>query len=186
MVGSSWERRRAVLLAPVIAVLLGTAAHAEGISKAEYNAAWHRAAADGKAARARCDELSGNRKNVCVAEARADETRRRAEAEAAYRNDDKGTRDARLAIADADYRVAKARCAARTGNEKKVCLAEADAARRKAKADAEAAKKVDEVRRDVAEERRDADYDVAIQRCNLLGGASKDACVGDAKVKFHK
>ncbi|MEP7207459.1 MAG: hypothetical protein ABI920_11010 [Casimicrobiaceae bacterium] len=159
---------------------------AAGITKAEYNAARDRAAAEYKTMRGRCDELSGNGKDVCVAEAKAFEAKRKAEAEASYRNSEKAVRNARLAAVDADYSVAKARCDARTGNEKSVCVAEATAARRKAKADAEAAAKMNEVRRDVAEEKSDADYKVALEKCNLLGGAAKDSCVSDAKARYSR
>lgn len=159
---------------------------AEGISKAEYNAMRDRAAAEQKSMRAQCDQLSGNRKDVCVAEAKAIERKRRAEADAAYKNTDKAARDARIAAADADYDVAKARCAAQTGNDEKLCVTQADAARRKAKADAEASAKISAVQTDAAKEKRDADYKVALEKCNLLGGASKDACVSDAKVRFGK
>ncbi len=76
----------------------------------------------------------------------------------------------------------------RVGNGRSAvgCLAEASAAQRKSKADADATAKVDAARRDVAAERRDADYKVALERCNLLGGSAKEACVSDVKVKFGK
>ena len=163
-----------------------TLCQAGGVSKAEYNAMRDRATADAKAMRARCDELSGNRKDVCIAEAKATEARKKAEAEAAYKNTPNAARDARVAAADADYDVAKARCGAQTGNDRKLCLAQADAARRKARTDADASAKIASVQDDANKEKIDADYKVALEKCNLLGGASKDACVSDAKVRFGK
>jgi hypothetical protein len=177
---------RAPISIAFMAIVVATTCQAAPVSKAEYNAARERVSADYTAMRARCDELSGNGKDVCLAEAKAAQAKRSAEIEASYKNTDKAVRSARETAADADYDVAKTRCAARTGNEKNVCLAEATAARRKAKAEAKAASKVDEVRRDVAEERRDADYNVAMEKCNLLGGASKEGCVRDIKARFGK
>ena len=35
-------------------------------------------------------------------------------------------------------------------------------------------------------DKRDADYQVAIEKCDALTGAAKDACVGNAKVRYGK
>ena len=59
------------------------------------------------------DSLSGNPKDVCVAEAKAAEKKTIAEAEAQYKNTDKARADAKIAAAEADYDVAKAKCGAR-------------------------------------------------------------------------
>jgi len=49
-----------------------------------------------------------------------------------------------------------------------------------------AMQKTSEARKDAAEDKRDADYKVAIEKCDALAGAPKDACVKDAKIKFGK
>jgi hypothetical protein len=36
------------------------------------------------------------------------------------------------------------------------------------------------------EEKRDADYRVAIEKCDALVGAAKDACVRDARMRYGK
>ena len=43
-----------------------------------------------------------------------------------------------------------------------------------------------EARKDALEDTRDADYKVAIEKCDSLSGAAKDTCVKNAKVKYGK
>jgi hypothetical protein len=156
------------------------------ISANEYSAAKDRAAADYKTAKARCDAMTGNPKDVCIAESKAAAKKAKAEAEADYKNTDKARRDARIEAAEADYDVAKARCDARTGNDKDVCIKEAKAAETKAKADAKATEKVAEARTDAMQTKEDADYKVALEKCDAYSGAAKDSCVNTAKMKYHK
>ena len=106
-------------------------------------------------------------------------------------------RTARMARADANYEVAKEKCDDLAGNAKDVCVKEAKAAHVKAKADAKvdrvaadssntAVQKTAEARKDAAEDKRDADYKVAVEKCDALAGDAKDACVRDAKARFGK
>jgi hypothetical protein len=170
----------------VIGLTVPTLAVGAAMTAGEYGAVKDRATAEYKTAKARCDSLAGHGKDVCVAEAKAAETKAKAEAEAEYRNTDKARRDARIEMAEADYDVAKARCGAKTGNDKDVCLKEAKAAEIKAKADANATEKVAAVRRDAAEEKLEADYKVALEKCDALAGAAKDACVNNARAQYRK
>ena len=50
----------------------------------------------------------------------------------------------------------------------------------------EAATKQAEARKDASAEKRDADYKVAIEKCDALAGVAKDACVGNAKAQYGK
>ena len=70
----------------VIALALPTLAFGATMTASEYSAAKDRAAADYKAAKAQCDRISGNQKDVCVAEAKAAEKKAKADAEASYKN----------------------------------------------------------------------------------------------------
>src|SRR4029079_7911852 len=92
----------------------------------------------------------------------------KADAEAQYKNTDKARRDARIDAAEADYKVAKAKCGAMKGNEKDVCIKEAKATETKAKADAKASQKVATARQDAAEDKLEADYKVAKEKCDAL------------------
>jgi hypothetical protein len=136
--------------------------------------------ADYKAAKAHCDTMKGNDKDICVAEAKAAEKKAKAEAEAQYKNTDKARRDARIEAAEADYKVAKAKCDAMKGDEKRACVKDAKAVETKAKADAKADQKVAEARQDAAEDKADATRKAALERCDTLTGAAKDQCVANA------
>lgn len=164
----------------------GSAIAAQGISKDEYKAGKDRIAADYKAAKANCDSLAGNAKDICVAEAKGREKVAKAELEAAYKPSDKHRYDAAAAKAEADYAVAKERCDDKAGNDKKVCVKEAKAAETRAKADAKAGMKSTGARKDAAEDKRDADYAVAKAKCDTYSGDAKDRCMSDAKARYGK
>jgi len=166
-------------------------------SKEARDAAVRSAEAQYKTAKATCDALSGNAKDICIEEAKGNERIAKAEAEAAYDSTPRMREKARVVRADAAYEVAKEKCDDLSGNPKDVCIKEAKAAHVKALADA----KVDRVtadergagsekamtaKREATEDKRDADYKVAIERCDALAGAAKDNCVRDAKVRYGK
>jgi hypothetical protein len=171
------------------AVALGFATVAPAATdeaKATYKAAKDSAAATYKAARTECDTLKGNPKDVCIAEAKAAEKRSKAEAEAQYKNTPKEHMKARIAAADADYSVAKEKCSAESGNAKDVCMKEAKAAHTKAVVDAKSSEKIGEVKAEAKEDKGNADYKVAIEKCDSMAGPAKDACVASAKSKYGK
>jgi hypothetical protein len=144
------------------------------------------AATEYKITREKCDSLTDNPKNVCVKEAEAARTRATAEAEAQYKSTLRARIKARTAIANSEYEVAKAKCGSQTGNAKDVCIKEAKAANVAAKADAKADKKVVTARVDAQKEKLNADYKVAIEKCDALAGAPKDSCVASAKSQYSK
>jgi len=43
-----------------------------------------------------------------------------------------------------------------------------------------------DARKQAAEDKRNADYKVAIEKCDALAGAAKDACISRAKAQFGK
>lgn len=155
-------------------------------AKAAYTAAKDAAAAQFKADRVKCDSLAGNPKDVCVAEAKAAEKRTKAEAESNYKGTEKARAAARKDIANANYDVAKTKCDNMKGNDKDVCMAEAKSAKVAAVEDAAADRKIAEVRKDAADDKMDAEYKVAKEKCEALGGAAKDGCMKQVKAKFNK
>lgn len=180
-------------LKPIAAALLAagfafSTAHAavERMSKESYDSAKSRIAADYKSEIQRCSSLSGNAKDICKAEVKGKENTAKADAYAAYKGTDKAATDAMIARADADYAVAKERCDDQAGNPKSVCLKEAKAAHTKAKVDAKTNRKVSELRKDQVEEKRDANFEVAKERCNALADQAKTACLNEAKARFGK
>lgn len=155
-------------------------------TKAEYSAAKDKAKAEYKMAADKCVSLSGNTRDVCKAEAKADRKKADAVAEADYKHTPKARRDAVEDSAEADYKVAKEKCDAKTGNDKDVCIKEAKAAETKTKADAKALQKTTVARKDASDDKRDADYKVAIEKCDGMSGDGKDACRKDAKTRYGK
>src|SRR5262245_58863142 len=107
-------------------------------TKEQFKAANERADANYKLSREKCNAMSGNAKDVCVAEAKGEQKKAKARAEVDHKGDDKSRYHLRMAMADADYEVAKEKCDARVGNEKDVCLKGARATHTRAKADARA------------------------------------------------
>lgn len=170
----------------VLGLAVPTLAIAVTMTSADYSAAKSKASADYKVAKAHCDTMKGNDKDVCVAEAKAAEKKAKAEAEAQYKNTDKARRDARIDAAEADYKVAKAKCGALKGDEKSACVKEAKATEAKTKADAKADQKVAAARQDAAEDKADANYKTAVAKCDTMSGTAKDQCIADAKARYKK
>ena len=105
--------------------------------------------------------------------------------------------DARKAKVEADYKLAKEKCDDLAGNNKDVCVKEAKLMQTRGLADAKVDKaiaetattsgdKVAEVRKDAAEDKREAEYKVAVEKCDALTGGAKDACVSAAKSQYDK
>jgi hypothetical protein len=165
---------------------LGVAHAASTMTKDEYSAQKSRVEADYKAARKSCDASSGNAKDVCVEEAKGRE--KVALAELDYKRDatDRNREKLAEARADANYNVAKEKCDDLSGNPKDVCVKEAKAARAKALADAKANKEVSSARNDAANDKREADYKVAVEKCDALAGDAKTNCVAEAKARYGK
>jgi len=88
-------------------------------------------------------------------------------------------------IAD-QYKLDKKRCDGMKGNQKDVCLQQAEATRDKARADAKAGKEKAEASHDAAKVRNDADYKVGKEKCDGMSGNAKDACMADLKTRYGK
>jgi hypothetical protein len=172
------------------------AANDKTMSRDAYKADKDKIEAQYKADKDKCSGLSGNAKDICQAEAKGHEKVAKADLEAQYKNTDRARYEAREAKAEADYDVAKEKCDDMKGNDKDVCVKEAKAAQTKAKADAKVARttnttgtmktsaKTAEVKKDAAEDKREANYKVAKEKCDAMSGDAKDKCVSEAKLKY--
>ncbi len=167
------------------------------ISKDAYDTTVKNAETQYKIDKDACSSRSGNAKDICLADASGREKVAKADAEAAYKNTPKAREDARVARAEATHNVAKEKCDDLTGNAKDICVKEADAALVKAKADAkvdrvaadtkeDSAMKQADARRQAAEDKRDADYKVAVEKCDAFTGSAKNTCISDAKLRYGK
>ena len=124
------------IAAAITLVFSAGALGAQGMSKDEYKAGKDKIAADYKAAKAACDSLSANAKDVCIAQAKGTQKVAKAELDASNKPSDKARYAVSIAKAEADYSVAKEKCDDKAGDDKKVCVKEAKAAEARAKADA--------------------------------------------------
>ena len=195
-----------LLIALFVTAGLGLAGAAEAqmnapmnapISKATYAQAVKDADAQYRIDKDACSSLSANAKDICVAEAKGKASVARADALAAYKHTPKDRESARIARAEANYNVAIEKCDDLAGNPKDVCVKEAKSQLVKGKANArvdrvasdtnkEAATKQAEARKDATADKREAEYKVAIEKCDALAGAVKDTCVSNAKAQFGK
>ncbi|HEX2012490.1 MAG TPA: hypothetical protein VJN44_16300 [Roseateles sp.] len=77
-------------------------------------------------AKERCDDLSGNAKDVCTREAKTDRDKAKAEVKEGKKMS-AAAEDAEAAQMKADYQLAKTRCDAMSGEAKDACMASAKA-----------------------------------------------------------
>jgi hypothetical protein len=175
--------KTALAVASLLALPLAQAAT---MVKADYQAGKTRIAADYKTEKAACSSITGNAKDICVEEAKAKEKVAKAELEYAYTGKAKDANQVLVAKADSSYAVAKERCDDQTGNAKDVCVKEAKAVQVKALADAKLGKEIGVARKDAATDKNDADYKVAIEKCDAFASDAKTACVAAAKSRYSK
>jgi biopolymer transport protein ExbD len=167
------------------------------MSKDNYTLAKTNADAQYKIDKDACSSQSGNANDICVAEAKGKDSVAKADAEAAYENTPQARQNARVARAQATYDVAIEKCDDLAGNRKDVCVKEAKAGFVKGKADAkvdrvvsdtrhEAAMKQADATKDANADKREAEYKVAIEKCDAFAGPAKDTCVSNAKAQYGK
>jgi len=170
----------------VAALLSFSSAQAANLTKAEYKAEKTRISADYKADKAACDPLKANAKDICIEEAKAKEKVALAELEFNYTGKAADQTKVLEAKAKSAYAVAKEKCDDQAGNAKDVCVKEAKAVEVKALADAKLGKQIGEAKKEASADKTDANYKVAIEKCDALAGAAKDSCVAAAKTQFGK
>ena len=175
---------QAALLASSLLAL--PAAYGATMTKADYSAGKTRISADYKTDKAACASQTGNAKDICLQEAKAKEKVALAELEYGYTGKAADRNKVQVAKAESAYAVAKERCDDQSGNAKDVCVKEAKAVETKALAYAKMGKVIGEAKKDAAADKRDADYNVAIEKCDALAGDAKNSCVAAAKTKFGK
>lgn len=168
------------------ALLTMSAAQAANITKADYSTGKTTIAAQYKTDKDACASQAGNAKDICMQEAKGKEKIARAELEHSYTGKAKDAVKVREAKVDAEYMVAKEKCDDLAGNPKSLCETEAKTARTKGMADAKMKKEISEAKVDAAQVKRDADYKVAIEKCDAMAGDAKTSCVANAKSTFGK
>lgn len=175
----------------LIGVALGFTGHAAAMQPALDAKTIHQQAMDAAeitydAAKLRCDALAGIPHEICVADARAARVRVEEEAGAAYKNTLAAYTQARMRIASAYYERDKTRCGAAVGNDREVCLRQAKATLVATQADARADRKAIEARLDAQDAKIDAEFRVALQKCDAYAGDVKEGCVSTARTAYGK
>jgi hypothetical protein len=171
----------------VVAALLALpVAQAANMSKDDYKAGKDRISTTYKADKAACDALSGNTKDVCIQEAKGKEKVAKAELEYSYTGKANDQTKLQKAKAEASYAVAKEKCDDKAGNEKDVCVKQAKSAETQALADAKMGKEISAAKTDATDDKRDAEYKVAAEKCDTLAGDAKNTCIASAKAKYGK
>jgi osmotically-inducible protein OsmY len=149
---------------------------------ASYRAVTQKAAADYKAATAKCGSMNGNDKDVCMAEARLARTRTESDALSQYNNTAKGREKARSSLADAEYDLAKAKCGARSGADKDDCMNNARSVHTAALADAKSATTATGASTAGATAAGSGEQSrAAADKCAQAGGDSKTGCLVQTK-----
>ena len=176
--------KASLVVAAMLALPLAQAA--ASMSKDDYKAGKDRISAAYKSDKAACAPLAANAKDICIEEAKAKEKVARAELEYSYTGKAKDQTKLQVAKAESSYAVAKEKCDDKKGNDKDVCVKEAKAIEVAALADAKAGKKIGEAKKDAAQDKRDAEYKLAVEKCDAMSGDAKASCVSAAKAKFGK
>lgn len=134
----------------------------------------------------RCDAVAGIPNDICIADARAARVRIEEEADAAYKNTLTAYTQARVRIAAAYHERDKTRCGAAVGNDREVCLRQAKANLVAAQADARADRTAIVARLDANDAKVEAQFRVALQKCDAYAGDVKEGCVSTARHAFGK
>jgi hypothetical protein len=196
------------IIALAIGFTFSLASVAQSMSKNDYSAGKDKIAALYKSEKTACATLSGNAKDICIAEAKGKEMVAKAGLEETYQPSRKTHYQARVSKAEADYALANEKCDDLAGNSKDICRKEAKSKLIAAKADAKVQMKttdanavasektlearnkandqVNSARKDAAEDKSEAQYAVAKEKCDTYAGGAKDQCMDQAKARFGK
>ncbi len=164
-----------------VGMAISTASFADTLSASQYQTSKDRIAADYKAAQAACERLAGNANEICEEQAKGNRSVGVAELEYRVSGSEADRAEVATTKSQAAHSVAVQKCADQAGNPKDVCVKEADAAQMKADADTKMAQAGADVRHQAAEETREADYQVAVEKCDALTGNAKTACISHAQ-----
>jgi len=180
-----------LLIATLLATAAGTTFAAPTFAlnhdPATYRNATQKAAADYRDAIAKCDAMSGNGKDVCVAEARLARTETEAKAMSKYSNSPASREKARTNLAEAEFTLAKARCDGKNGADKDECMNNAKSVRTAALADAKAGATASGATATASgglvttTDTRDPAKAAAVDKCAQGAGDSKTGCLIDTK-----
>ena len=131
---------------------------------AGYREATQKAAADYRDATAQCANAGAN-KQVCLQQAKVERARNEVGAVEQYRSSPARLSRARVALANAEYNLAKAKCTDKTGADRSACMRDAKADQTAALSDARSGS-------------RAARTAATSEDCARMEGDAKTACLG--------
>lgn len=169
-----------------IALMCVASSATANMNKADYTASKDRIKADYKVEKSVCDKSTANAKDICVQQAKGKRGVALAELEYGYSGKSKDANKISVAKADSTYAVAKEMCDDKTSQAKSLCRTEAKSTHTKAIADAKMVKTVVAARTDAADTKSDANYKVAVEKCDSMNGDAKTTCVAQAKAAFNR
>ncbi|WP_229476661.1 BON domain-containing protein [Massilia rubra] len=177
----------ATLLATALSAAFASAYAAETTTKtdtATYRTMTQKADADYKLASAQCKDMSGNARNLCMEEAKVTRARADLAALTDYNNTLKGRSKARTELANADYSLAKVKCADTSGAEKDSCMSNARAVHTAALADVKADRNIQVASTDTMSPvtrttTTDATKAAAVDKCAQVAGSPNTGCLVD-------
>lgn len=131
-------KKHLVMMALASGLIMAT--HASAMTREEHKAAQDRIEADYKSAKAQCDVLKNNAKDVCEKEAKGKENVAKAELEHTYKPSSSSARKVAEEKVKAEYEVAKEKCDDMKGDTKNACEKEAKAVEARGKSEVRAMK----------------------------------------------
>ncbi len=155
---------------------------ADKVAEATFDAQIAHAAADYKVSMAKCAALDGNPQDICEAEAQKNRDLTEGAAKATHEGTAKARAAARIKVADAELALAKAKCDQLTGNDKDVCIKEAQLEHTRAVTTSDTNEAVAEASDERYEAVDEAEYKLAMEKCKNLQGDAQDACQLSAKM----
>ncbi len=109
-----------------------------------------------------------------------------ADVESAMKDRAEAQADAAKDRAKHNYEIAREKCKNLSGNARDVCDQKAEANYTRDKGEARLDEKLGKERAETTAEQMKAYYQVEKARCDSLSGSARDACISNAKVKYHQ
>ncbi|MDE2598397.1 MAG: hypothetical protein KGL40_02110 [Rhodocyclaceae bacterium] len=155
----------------VSAACLSTPAFAE--ESPYYKSEISKASAQYESDKKRCNTLKGNDRDVCVERATANLKIAEADLKAYEKNTSAAAIKAEDERISQEYKVDKEKCDIYKGNAKDICVAEAEATKKRREGNLKA-----------LELKLEGEYKLAVEKCEDYSGDKRSACKDEAKRKY--
>ena len=162
------------ILTAMLASCTVSAAFVSNVAFAEdspyYKSEISKATAQYESDKKRCDTLKGNDRDVCMDRASANLKIAEADLKAYEKNTSKASLKAEDERISQEYKVDKEKCDAYKGNAKDICVAQAEATKKRREGNLKA-----------LESKLEGEYKLAVEKCENYSGDKRSACKDEAK-----